>query len=731
MRKIILLSTLFAITTGVFAQSGGIEKLRQEIKTHTREDTFRVNRLNELANSGALTLDENSKLANEALAISQKTGYAIGEGYAKLNLALTEISNGNKTEANALISQADSIAEKTGDRELLINVLMKKASNAQFSNNNEAIAFGLKAEKLSQETGNKNLISRCQFLIASIYQNSLSDYSKAMEYAMKSMSSAEEAECMPCLASSWNTIGALYNIIGDQEKSLLYYQKAFDANKELGNTRLKVNLLMNIGERYRLMGKYPEAIHAYKESMKEQKTSYSMELVKSDLADVYVRIDSLPLAFEYAFSALAIAKKINDIEGVAWIDGILSRAYLKKKMPDSALYYAMQGLDAAKQTGTIEFMRDNAEALANAYAFKNDFKNAYIYHDLYTTYHDSILNVEVGNKSRVLEYNYDLEKKQAQIAALNQQKKLQQNFLISISVVLGLLVITALLLLRNNRQKQKAKRKIEKAYAELKSTQAQLIQSEKMASLGELTAGIAHEIQNPLNFVNNFSEVNGELIEELRGEKLKEKSERDEALEDELLNDIAENEKKINLHGKRADAIVKSMLQHSRSSTGQKEPTNINALTDEYLRLAYHGMRAKDKSFNATMNTDYDKTLEKVNVIPQDIGRVVLNLINNAFYAVSTEALAKVDREYNPTVSVSTRKSGDKILITVKDNGNGIPESIKDKIFQPFFTTKPTGQGTGLGLSLSYDIVKAHGGELKVKTKEGEGSEFVIELPIV
>jgi signal transduction histidine kinase len=600
MRKIALLSTLLTITTGVFAQSGEIEKLKQEIKTHTREDTFRVNRLNELANSGALALDENSKLANEALVISQKTGYTIGEGYAKLNLALTAISNGNKTEANTLISQADSIAEKTGDRELLINVLMKKASYAQFNNNKEAIAFGLKAEKLALETGNKNLVSKCQFLIASIYQNSLSDYSKAMEYAMKSMRSAEEADCLPCLAFSWNTIGALYNIIGDQEKSLFYYLKALDANKELGNTRLKVNLLMNIGERYRLMGKYPEAINAYKESLKEQKTSYSMELVKSDLADVYVRIDSLPLAFEYAFSSLAMAKKIDDVEGVAWIDGILSRAYLKKKMPDSALYYAMQGLDAAKQTGTIEFMRDNAEALANAYAFKNDFKNAYIYHNLYTTYHDSILNAEVGNKSRVLEYNYDLQKKQAQIAALNQQKKLQQNFLISVSVVLVLLIITALLLLRNNRQKQKA-------LAELKQAQAQLIQSEKMASLGELTAGIAHEIQNPLNFVNNFSEVNKEMIAEMKEEI--DKGSYDEAKL--IANHLEENSEKINHHGKRADVIVKSMLQHSRKSTGQKEPTDINLLADEYLRLSYHGMRAKDKSFNAEIKTDFDEALEK------------------------------------------------------------------------------------------------------------------------
>ncbi|HEY5462565.1 MAG TPA: two-component regulator propeller domain-containing protein [Hanamia sp.] len=268
-------------------------------------------------------------------------------------------------------------------------------------------------------------------------------------------------------------------------------------------------------------------------------------------------------------------------------------------------------------------------------------------------------------------------------------------------------------------------KEIEKAYNELKLTQAQLIQSEKMASLGELTAGIAHEIQNPLNFVNNFSDVNTELIDEAEQEI--DKGNISEAKS--ILSDIKENEAKINHHGKRAGDIVKGMLQHSRTSTGVKEPTDINALADEYLRLSYHGLRAKDKSFNATMKTDFDESIGKINIIPQDIGRVLLNLLNNAFYAVNEKAKLSAN-SYQPTVSVTTRKSGNSVLITVIDNGNGIPKNIVDKIFQPFFTTKPTGSGTGLGLSLSYDIVKAHGGEIKAESKEGEGSEFIIVLPI-
>jgi signal transduction histidine kinase/ligand-binding sensor domain-containing protein len=318
-------------------------------------------------------------------------------------------------------------------------------------------------------------------------------------------------------------------------------------------------------------------------------------------------------------------------------------------------------------------------------------------------------------------------------------------------IIYGILTIAVVFLIDRfqrrrlqNRERTLAKekeleqaREIEKAYHTLKTTQTQLLHSEKMASLGELTAGIAHEIQNPLNFVNNFSEVNTELIDELKAELA---IGTEVALQSaiEIADDIKENEQKINHHGKRADAIVKGMLQHSRSSNGTKEPTDINVLADEYLRLAYHGLRAKDKSFNATIITDFDETIGKINVIPQDMGRVILNLITNAFYAVS-EKKKQAGEVYEPTVTVTTKliipaQAGGgpgRVEVSVKDNGNGIPANVLDKIFQPFFTTKPTGEGTGLGLSMSYEIVtKGHGGELKVETREGEGSEFNIVLPV-
>ncbi|RZK10323.1 MAG: GHKL domain-containing protein, partial [Flavobacterium sp.] len=291
---------------------------------------------------------------------------------------------------------------------------------------------------------------------------------------------------------------------------------------------------------------------------------------------------------------------------------------------------------------------------------------------------------------------------------------------------------TAILLEETIEELEQKRRAIEetnsaltKSLEELKAAQAQLVQSEKMASLGELTAGIAHEIQNPLNFVNNFSEVSKELLDEMKTEL--DMGNTNDAKE--IANDVIQNLEKILHHGKRADGIVKGMLQHSRTSNGQKEPTDINALADEYLRLAYHGLRAKEKSFNASLKTEYDESIGSINIVPQDIGRVILNLITNAFHAVD-EKKKLTPYNYEPTVSVSTEKINDKVEIRVGDNGNGIPKNIVDKIFQPFFTTKPTGQGTGLGLSLAYDIVKAHGGELKVETKEEQGTIFIIQLPV-
>jgi signal transduction histidine kinase len=378
----------------------------------------------------------------------------------------------------------------------------------------------------------------------------------------------------------------------------------------------------------------------------------------------------------------------------------------------------------AKQTGYKREIKNIYFGLSRIDSLEGNYKLAYEHYQKYNTYRDS-LGDENNSKSVVeLKLLYDVEKRDAvakteQIKKDANTKRVRNLQYSAIAIVL----LVAVFFYWISRQKQRANTKIEKAYSDLKSTQAQLIQSEKMASLGELTAGIAHEIQNPLNFVNNFSELNKELIGEMKSELLS--GNKEEAIA--IANDLEQNLEKINHHGKRADAIVKGMLQHSRATTGKKEPTDINALAEEYSRLAYHGLRAKDNSFNAILKTDFDTTIGKIDIVPQDIGRVVLNLITNAFYAVNEKSKKSPD-PFEPTVFVSTKKQDDKIFITVKDNGKGIPQNIIDKIFQPFFTTKPTGQGTGLGLSLSYDIVKAHGGEIKVETEEGVGTKFIIEL---
>ncbi|HXL56956.1 MAG TPA: ATP-binding protein, partial [Chitinophagaceae bacterium] len=401
----------------------------------------------------------------------------------------------------------------------------------------------------------------------------------------------------------------------------------------------------------------------------------------------------------------------------------IAKIFWKTNQPDSSIYYANKVLETSRYAQYPLIKLEALGLLADVYKSKGNSDSSVNYLELTLATEDSLFNQQKVIQMQSATFNEQLRQQDIQEAQQAYQNRIKTYTLISGLIVL---LLVASILFRHNRNKQKAKVKIEKAYEELKFTQAQLIQSEKMASLGELTSGIAHEIQNPLNFVNNFSEVNTELIAEMKQEI--DKGNIEEVKE--IANDIKENEQKILHHGKRADTIVKGMLQHSRVSTGQKEPTDINALADEYLRLSYHGLRAKDKTFNATLQTDFDATIGKINIVPQDIGRVLLNLFNNAFYAV-TEKKKQTGNNYEPTVSVSIKKVNGKVEIRVADNGNGIPQKILDKIFQPFFTTKPTGQGTGLGLSLSYDIVKAHGGEIRVETKEGEGAEFAIQLPIV
>ncbi|MFN7586234.1 MAG: sensor histidine kinase, partial [Bacteroidota bacterium] len=397
--------------------------------------------------------------------------------------------------------------------------------------------------------------------------------------------------------------------------------------------------------------------------------------------------------------------------------------FLRDQQLDSCLYYSKLAITTVENTVFSYLMAKPAKMLSEIYDGKNA-DSTVKYLKIYLKTNEVINSTRVTQQLQVMSFEEEQRKLELEQTRKEAQARLKIYFLIA-----GLLLVSVfgLLMLRNNKQKQKINAKLQNTLANLQATQKQLVQSEKMASLGELTAGIAHEIQNPLNFVNNFAEVNTELIDELETEANKGNLEEVKL----LAKDIKENESKINFHGKRADAIVKSMLQHSRKSSGQKELTDINALCDEYLRLSYHGLRAKDKSFNAEFDTQFDTTLAPISVVPQDIGRVILNLINNAFYAVNERQKKDKDSGYKPRVTLTTRQEGNQVVIEVADNGTGMPDQVKEKIFQPFFTTKPTGEGTGLGLSLSYDIVtKGHGGTMEVETIETAGTKFGIRLPL-
>jgi signal transduction histidine kinase len=436
---------------------------------------------------------------------------------------------------------------------------------------------------------------------------------------------------------------------------------------------------------------------------------------------MYNEAGRFELAKKYFSTGVQQSKMYKNTYFLARSYNLLASLFYKLRDPDSCIYYARISLQLCQEHNFSEYALDASSVLTKAFESQNKKDSSYKYTRIVLALKDSVFSP--SKMHRFQQFVFNEEQRQQKI--LDEQKQ-YKNRIKTYALLSGMIVLLliAFILWRTNKQKQKAHNQIEKAYKDLKSTQAQLIQQEKMASLGELTAGIAHEIQNPLNFVNNFSEVSNELLDEMKSELTKDN--KDDVMA--IAADIKQNLEKIVYHGKRADGIVKGMLQHSRSSSGVKESTDINKLADEYLRLAYHGLKAKNKSFNAKFETDFDSSIGKINVVAQDIGRVILNLVNNAFYAVNERSKQGV-AGYEPTVIAGTRRLKGRIEISVKDNGYGIPDSIKEKIFQPFFTTKPTGEGTGLGLSLAYDIVKAHGGEIKVQSKQGEGTEFIVDLP--
>ncbi len=588
-------------------------------------------------------------------------------------------------------------------------------------NNNEALKSYYEALKHYEKCGDKSSVIRMFHRISAVYGDQ-SNNETALKYALSALKISKEINDSINIAHDLGIIGGIYTALDKYKESETYINASINLFHKLGDAKFPVRLLANLESLGSLYQKEGLAALSAGNTLLSQKLFAQSE--------------------QNFKASLKIADSIKHRLAIGEVMLNLGRFYTDTKKYATAKDFLIKGLYISKEVGNA-VLPYGYKALATVDSAQGNYKEAYNNFQTYIQYRDSLANIQAQEQSLQTSLQYNFDKKQA-VAKAEQEKKdadakrikNQQLFVIAaLGIVVLAVIIIALIQFRNNKQKQKAnnlitqqKQQVEATLSELKSTQAQLIQSEKMASLGELTAGIAHEIQNPLNFVNNFSEVNKELIEELRIKNEKLKIEDDEV--NDLLNDLADNEEKINHHGKRADAIVKGMLQHSRQTKGMKESTDINALCDEYLRLSYHGLRAKDKNFNADFKTNFDESIGKINIVPQDIGRVLLNLFNNAFYATNSKQKT-ADESYKPLVTIQTKKINDKIEITVSDNGNGIPQNIIDKIFQPFFTTKPTGEGTGLGLSLAYDIItKEHNGTIKAESKEGEGSMFIIQLPI-
>jgi signal transduction histidine kinase len=604
-----------------------------------------------------------------------------------------------------------------------VNLLLQLSSAYSYSRPDTALLLGQQALLLARNANFAAGEIRGLNAIAQAFRH-MGNFPKALALELEGLKKAEATNDKMTITTSLIQISNTYSDAGDERQSINYALKALALAQSTGHQRRILTNLLNLGDSYEKLNQLDSAKfyteQAYQMAV-HQKVVASTGITLNNLGNIYSKLGRYSTALIYYRWGMPFLIKAERGEVLCETYLGIAKIFQKMGRADSSLYYAKQALTTAKQAGFMRSVLAASNFLTSYYSARHELDSAFLYQSATITVKDSLFSQEKQRQMQKLSYEETVRNQQLQQARAEARTQMKINALIG---VLFTLCIAAFLLWRNNRQKQKANVEITKAYQQLKATQAQLIQSEKMASLGELTAGIAHEIQNPLNFVNNFSETNSELLQEAKTEFKLGNNEEGIA----ILDDIGENEQKINHHGRRAEAIVKSMLEHSRSSKGEKQATDINALCEEYLRLCYHGLRAKDKTFNAVIETHFDESIGKVNIVPQDLGRVLLNLFNNAFYAVS-EKKKKVGDDYEPTVTVTSKRLSKKFEIVVKDNGTGIPQAVMEKIFQPFFTTKPTGQGLGLGLSLSYDIVKAHGGELRVDSKEGEGALFTIELP--
>jgi signal transduction histidine kinase len=619
-----------------------------------------------------------------------------------------------------------SILEGNPHDTIQVTVLLQLAGNYFFKQPDTSLLYSMKALGISRRSSSTidDIYSLSRAGEVMRQSGMLSD---AMKLQLEALELSQKIGYRNMEANTYGFIGMNYFDLKSYDKAISFLKKALASGENFHNDGTDFLFRIYIARAYKETYKPDSSFYFLAEAKEvlQYPRPPQFVLFSNALGDAFLLVKNLDSASFYYRQAFNSGLKLQNFipNHLSMASARVASVFMKKDIIDSGFYYARFAHSVVRKINALPRILETSTLLSQLHRKTDRLDSAIYYLDIAIALNDSIYGQDKSNELQLLLLQ---EQKRNQETLRSEERSKSTQQLIGLVSITGVILIASILLFRNNRIKQRTNLVLQQALGELKATQSQLIQSEKMASLGELTAGIAHEIQNPLNFVNNFSELNKELIDELNQQA---KEGKIEAVQ-RLASDIKENEEKIEHHGKRADAIVKSMLQHSRASSGQKELSDINVLCDEYVRLAYHGFRAKDKSFNVTVDANFDASLPKVNIIPQEIGRVVLNLINNAFYAVGEKAKSNVS-EYTPTVKVSTKRIEGKVQIKVEDNGGGIPDAVREKIFQPFFTTKPSGQGTGLGLSLAYDIItKGHGGELNVQTEEGKGSTFFITIPL-
>ena len=691
----------------LLAQTRAVDSLRGLLGAETRLDTVRVRRLQALSNELIMKdLPRAIATLEQGLQLSRRLADPRGEGQALIRLGTLYRLHADYVQARHRTQQALELFTRRKDSAGLGRAYLQMSFIEMVQENTAAaLRAALQGLPYAEQAHDLMTQTRLQLTIGNTYML-LGNYPDALTSLQTTLRNTQAQGDKPAMAVTLSLLGNTYQRLKNWPTALSFYRRAVQLNRRLGDLR-------------------------------------SVTIDETSQAQLYVDKGNYPLALRHGLLARASARDSHDTYSLPPAEVALARAYLLAGQPDSAIALAKHGfvLNLPTRTGTKETLRNASDVLAQAYARRGQFADAYRYQSLWVAYKDSLSGEETQKKTSALFYNYKLDKKQSQIALLTQSRQLQRQQMRGLLAGLFGVLLLAGLLARNIYLKQRANRilnaksaqiahqrdRLDHTLTKLKAAQSQLVQSEKMVALAALTSGVAHEIQNPVNFINNFSEVSLELVTELEEEE--HQPAHDAVLATELLHDLKRNLHKIHQNGARVGEIVRGMLEHARSDTGQRQLIDLNAMVQDYLRLAYHSFQVKHSDIAVARSLSLDTHLGKLQLVPQEMGRVLLNLFANAFYAVCQKATT-LGPGYAPAILVSTHRQSGYVELRVRDNGTGIPTAVVDKIFNPFFTTKSPGEGTGLGLWLSYDIItKGYGGTLTVQTQEGEYTELKVTLP--